>query len=109
MLVVLAWVTPCLRCDGGDAGGADTVAALELDDNEGASCVCLVRFDTPGHAGTYLAVGTAQGLSFNPRQSDGEAQLSVGCQQSVGHLLRSYSHIQHCIVLHLSCTQWISW
>ena len=44
---------------------------LELDENEGATCLSLVRFDSPGNAGTYLAVGTAQGLTFNPRQADG--------------------------------------
>lgn len=38
---------------------------------QGATCISLVRFDTPGNSGTYLAVGTAQGLTYNPRQADG--------------------------------------
>lgn len=53
-----------------DPATASTAAVLELDENEGATCIGLVRFDTPGNAGTYLAVGTAQGLTFNPRQAD---------------------------------------
>ncbi len=73
---------------GAAAGVAETVSAVELDDNEGATCVALVRFDTAGYAGTYLAVGTAQGLSFNPRQADGEARQALSSRHCVRQLTK---------------------
>ena len=54
-----------------DPSTAATTSVAELDDNEGAVSLALVDFASPGNEGTYLAVGTAQGLAFNPRQADG--------------------------------------
>lgn len=79
---------------GAAAGVAETVSAVELDDNEGATCVALVRFDTAGYAGTYLAVGTAQGLSFNPRQADGEARQALSSRHCVRQLTKRPVHVQ---------------
>ena len=76
----------------GGGGNAETVSAVELDDNEGATCVSLVRFDTAGYAGTYLAVGTAQGLSFNPRQADGEAREVSSSRHCVQQLTALTAH-----------------
>ena len=58
-----------------DPSTAATTCVAELDDNEGAVSLALVNFAWPGNEGTYLAVGTAQGLAFNPRQADGAATL----------------------------------
>ena len=54
-----------------DPSTAATTCVAELDDNEGAVSLALVDFSSPGNEGTYLVVGTAQGLAFNPRQADG--------------------------------------
>lgn len=58
-----------------DAATMATSCLLELDNNEGATCAALVAFNTPGQEGAYLAVGTAQGLTVNPRQADGAPVL----------------------------------
>lgn len=59
----------CVRCIDPAAGA--TTCCLELDDNEGAVSMALCTLGSPGSEGTYLAVGTAQGLTFSPRQADG--------------------------------------
>ena len=46
-------------------------SVLELDDNEAATSLCLLRFSNWPDEGLVLAVGTVQGLTFYPRQVDG--------------------------------------
>lgn len=46
-----------------------TAEVLELDNNEAALSICLVAFTARPDLGTLLAVGTAQGLQFYPRQA----------------------------------------
>jgi len=62
-----------------DPSTAATTSVAELDDNEGAVSLALVDFASPGNEGTYLAVGTAQGLAFNPRQADGASTPASVC------------------------------
>lgn len=45
---------------------------LELEENEAAVSMCLARFASWPEEKLVLVVGTAQGLSFYPRQVDGE-------------------------------------
>ena len=47
-------------------------SVLELDDNEAAISLCLVQFSSMPEDELLLAVGTVQGLTFYPRQVDGE-------------------------------------
>lgn len=47
-------------------------SVLELEDNEAAVSICLLRFTSYPDEGLMLAVGTVQGLTFYPRQADGE-------------------------------------
>ena len=65
----------CVRCI--DPVTAATTCVLELDDNEGAVSMALCNFNSPGSEGTYLAVGTAQGLTFSPRQADGDTPFHL--------------------------------
>ena len=51
-------------------------SVVELDDNEAAVSLCLVQFSSMPEDELLLAVGTVQGLTFYPRQVDGE-QLSL--------------------------------
>ncbi len=44
---------------------------LELDQNEAAVSLCLLRFSNWPGEGLLLAVGTVQGLAFYPRSADG--------------------------------------
>jgi splicing factor 3B subunit 3 len=67
-----------------DPSTAATTCVAELDDNEGAVSLALVDFSASGTEGTYLVVGTAQGLAFNPRQADGASP--VACLRCVGGL-----------------------
>ena len=46
-------------------------SVLELDGNEAAVSLCLVRFTSWPEEGLVLAVGTVQGLAFYPRTADG--------------------------------------
>lgn len=46
-------------------------SVLELDNNEAAVSLCIVRFTSWSGEAPMLAVGTAQGLSFYPRQVEG--------------------------------------
>ena len=46
-------------------------SVLELDENEAAVSLCLLRFSNWPDEGLVLAVGTVQGLTFYPRQVDG--------------------------------------
>ena len=46
-------------------------SVLELEDNEAAVSLCLLRFASWPDEGLMLAVGTVQGLTFYPRQVDG--------------------------------------
>ncbi len=71
----------CIQCHHGVPLCAFTVAfllcsVLELDDNEAAISLCLVQFSSMPEDELLLAVGTVQGLTFYPRQVDGE-QLSL--------------------------------
>jgi splicing factor 3B subunit 3 len=50
-------------------------SVLELDENEAAVSLCLLRFSNWPDEGLVLAVGTVQGLTFYPRQSDGNIGL----------------------------------
>jgi len=59
----------CLRIV--DPADLSTTEVLELDNNEAALSLCLVQFSTRQDLGTLLAVGTAQGLQFYPRQVEG--------------------------------------
>ncbi len=45
---------------------------VELEDNEAAVSLALLRFNNWPDEGLVLAVGTVQGLTFYPRQVDGE-------------------------------------
>ena len=77
-----------------DPATATTTAVLELDSNEGAVSMALCNFNSPGNEGTYLAVGTAQGLAFNPRQADGALFVSVtAAPQLPPHLAWSLTSI----------------
>lgn len=49
-------------------------SVLELDENEAAISLCLVQFSSMPEDELLLAVGTVQGLTFYPRQVDGEQQ-----------------------------------
>jgi hypothetical protein len=51
-----------------DPSDLSTTDVLELDNNEAALSVCLVTFASRPDLGALLAVGTAQGLQFYPRQ-----------------------------------------
>ena len=44
---------------------------VELDGNEAVVSLALVTLSTRPEDGQILAVGTTQGLSFNPRQVEG--------------------------------------
>ncbi len=48
-----------------------TCSVLELDGNEAAVSLCLLRFSNWPEEGMVLAVGTVQGLAFYPRTADG--------------------------------------
>jgi splicing factor 3B subunit 3 len=62
-----SWAS-CVRIvDPADA--TTTKQVIELTGNEGALCVCHVYF--PAAQELFLAVGTAVGLTFAPRDSDG--------------------------------------
>jgi len=50
---------------------------LELDENEAAVSMCLARFTSWPEEKLVLVVGTAQALSFYPRQVDGGLGLST--------------------------------
>lgn len=68
-------------------------SVLELDDNEAAISLCLVHFSSMPEDELLLAVGTVQGLTFNPRQVDGEdlSSLVVLVQPEQGdHVTRGY-------------------
>ncbi|PSC75527.1 splicing factor 3B subunit 3-like [Micractinium conductrix] len=53
-----------------DPVGLETTHCIEMDQNEAALSVCLVSFDSAPEAGTLLAVGTAQGLKFYPKECE---------------------------------------
>ena len=62
-----SWAS-CIRIvDPSDA--SNTKQVVELTGNEGALCVCHVYF--PAAKELFLAVGTAVGLTFSPRDCDG--------------------------------------
>ncbi len=49
-----------------------TASVLELDNNEAAISMCLVRFaGQTGANSPMLAVGTVKGLGFYPRAAEG--------------------------------------
>lgn len=50
---------------------------LELDNNEAAFSLCVVAFASLPSEPPLLAVGTAQGMTFYPRQVEGRF-LSLG-------------------------------
>ncbi|KAK9916752.1 hypothetical protein WJX75_006568 [Coccomyxa subellipsoidea] len=53
-----------------DPTSLQTSSVLELDGNEAAVSLCLVRFTSWPEEGLVLAVGTVQGLAFYPRTAD---------------------------------------
>lgn len=53
-------------------------SVLELDSNEAAISLCLVRFSSWPNEDTMLAVGTTQGMTFYPRQLEG-GLLRLNC------------------------------
>ena len=55
-----------------DPVSLQTTHVLEMDNNEAALSLCLAAFDSHPEEGTLLAVGTAQGLSFYPRECQSE-------------------------------------
>ena len=65
----------CVRIVRPAADALHTLSVLHLDNNEAALCMCLVTFGAQGAAAgagaPMLAVGTAKGLSFMPRQAEG--------------------------------------
>lgn len=67
-----------------------TMQVIELDDNEAALSMCLASFGSHPEYGTCLVVGTAQGLTFYPRNAEGwcgktlEIGLLVVAQQEWG-------------------------
>lgn len=72
-------------------------SVLELEDNEAAVSLCLLRFSSYPDEGLMLAVGTVQGLTFYPRQVDGA--LSCIGQQGGLHIRvhGSRSSCMHCM------------
>jgi hypothetical protein len=60
----------CLRIVDPSSGSLQTASVLHLNNNEAALCMCLVRFSTHDAGHAMLAVGTAKGLSFYPRQAE---------------------------------------
>ena len=65
-------------------------SVIELDDNEAAISLCLVQFSSMPDDELLLAVGTVQGLTFYPRQVDGELLPSLP-SISVPSFGRAYS------------------
>ena len=61
-----------------DPAAMESCCCLEMDGNEAATSVALVPFATPGHEGTYLAVGTAQGMTLYPRGAQGAKRAALG-------------------------------
>ncbi|KAL4425697.1 hypothetical protein ABPG75_009713 [Micractinium tetrahymenae] len=51
-----------------DPVALQTTHCIELGENEAALSVCLVAFESQPEMGTLLAVGTAQGLKFYPKE-----------------------------------------
>lgn len=66
----------CVRVvDASDPAEPTTSDVFELGSNEAATCMALVTFNSAPEEGPLLVVGTAHGLSFYPRQSDGAQRL----------------------------------
>ena len=64
----------CLRII--DPATLSTISLVELEFNEAAVSLCLVRFSSAPQLGLVLAVGTAQSLTFYPREvKDGFIRL----------------------------------
>lgn len=61
----------CIRIARPSATSIETASVLHLGNNEAAQCMCLVRFTSQGAGAAMLAVGTAKGLTFYPRQAEG--------------------------------------
>jgi hypothetical protein len=60
-----------------DPVSLQTTHCIELEDNEAALSVCLVSFDSHPEHGTLLAVGTAQGLKFYPKEAQSGWRLRL--------------------------------
>ena len=56
----------CLRVI--DPASLATASVTELEFNEAALSLCLVKFSSAPQLGTVLAVGTVQSLTFYPRE-----------------------------------------
>lgn len=73
-------ITACLRLQSTSGqrltSSCGACSVIELDDNEAAVSLCLVQFSSMPEDELLLAVGTVQGLTFHPRQVDGEALSS---------------------------------
>ena len=76
----------CLRIVAPSGAALSTASVLHLGNNEAALCMCLVTFSTLGGGAAVLAVGTAKGLSFYPRQAEGACGTSVTVRACVSVL-----------------------
>eukprot|EP01025_Chloroclados_australasicus_P032349 TRINITY_DN3279_c1_g1_i8.p1 TRINITY_DN3279_c1_g1~~TRINITY_DN3279_c1_g1_i8.p1 ORF type:complete len:556 (-),score=86.09 TRINITY_DN3279_c1_g1_i8:188-1855(-) len=61
----------CVRVSSASLEGLQTLCALEMDNNEAALCMALVKLQNRQDEGYMLAIGTAQGLRFCPREAEG--------------------------------------
>lgn len=78
-----------------DPVSLQTTHCIEMEDNEAALSVCLVEFDSHPEHGTLLAVGTAQGLKFYPKE----------CQNGFVHLYRFLDDGKRIELLHKTAVE----
>jgi splicing factor 3B subunit 3 len=77
----------CLRIVSPSGGEPRTLSVLHMENNEAALCMCMVLFNNHGGGQPMLAVGTAKGLTFYPRQAEGAASGALSEPHSLTHLL----------------------